>query len=67
VSAGDEEQVEHTYLLENMDRQMDRWMDRWMDRQMDKSQHFVAATFAIIIVVRQRERDKSRQERKGYK
>jgi len=59
VSAVDEEQVERTYLLENM--------DRWTDRQMNKSQHFVAAAFAIIVIVRQRERDKSRQERKGYK
>jgi len=59
VSAGDEEQVECTYLLENMDRQT--------DRQTDESQHFLAATFAVVIIVRQRERDKSRQERKGYK
>jgi len=55
VSAGDEEQVKRTYLLENT------------DRQTDKSQHFVAAAFTVVIVVRQRERDKSRQERKGYK
>jgi len=34
---------------------------------MDESQHFITAAFAVIIVVRQRERDKSRQERKGYK
>jgi len=59
VSAGDEEQVKRTYLLENTDRQT--------DRQMDESQHFVATAFAIVVVVRQRERDKSRQERKGYK
>jgi len=59
VSAGNEEQVERTYLLENTDRRM--------DRRTDKSQHFVAAAFAVIVIVRQRERDKSRQERKGYK
>jgi len=59
VSAGDEEQVECTYLLKNTDRQT--------DRQMDESQHFIATTFAVIVIVRQRERDKSRQERKGYK
>jgi len=59
VSAGDEEQVECTYLLENM------------DGQMDESRHFVAtATFAVVVlvivvvvVIRQRERYKSRQER----
>ena len=55
VSAGDEEQVERTYLLENT------------DRRTDESQHFVTTTFAVVVIVRQRERDKSRQERKGYK
>jgi len=60
VSAGDEEQVECTYLLENM--------DGWTD----KSRHFVTATatfaivvlvIVIVVVIRQRERYKSRQER----
>src|SRR6266850_4235746 len=34
VSAGDEEQVECTYLLENMDRWTDRQTDRRTDRWM---------------------------------
>ena len=46
-----------------MDRQTDRQTDRWTD----ESQHFIATAFTVVVVVRQRERDKSRQERKGYK